>query len=271
MAKKKGGFTTLLYKTIMPKVYGIGAAVVIVGALFKILHLTGANEMLMIGLTTEAVIFFLSAFEPPHEDPDWAKVYPELSKEYEEIADEPKSHKKPVGGGSSLVGLDDMLKNAKVDQNLLDNLGKGLNNLATSAQQMNTLSNAAVATNEYAKNVQSASAALAEMNKSYGTAMKAVTAMADASKDTSEYHSQVQKVTKNLAALNTVYEMELKDADSHVKSLSKYYESLTGAMNGLAKTGENTAKFTSELGKLADNLTSLNKVYGSMLTAMKGS
>jgi len=73
MAKKKGGFTTLLYKTIMPKVYGIGAAVVIVGALFKILHLTGANEMLMIGLTTEAVIFFLSAFEPPHEDPDWAK------------------------------------------------------------------------------------------------------------------------------------------------------------------------------------------------------
>src|SRR5882757_10000769 len=98
MAKKKGGFTTLLYKTIMPKVYGIGAAVVIVGALFKILHLTGANEMLMIGLSTEAVIFFLSAFEPPHEDPDWSKVYPELSKEYEETADEPKRREK-VGGG----------------------------------------------------------------------------------------------------------------------------------------------------------------------------
>ena len=62
MAKKKGGFMELLYKTIMPKVYGIGAAVVIVGALFKILHLNGADEMLMIGLTTEAVIFFLSAF-----------------------------------------------------------------------------------------------------------------------------------------------------------------------------------------------------------------
>jgi gliding motility-associated protein GldL len=272
MAKKKGGFTTLLYKTIMPKVYGIGAAVVIVGALFKILHLTGANEMLMIGLTTEAVIFFLSAFEPPHEDPDWSKVYPELSKEYEESADSRPRPGKPVGAGdgSPLIAVSEMLKNAKVDQNPLDNLGKGLNNLATSAQQMNNLSNAAVATNEYAKNVQSASSALAEMNKSYGTAMKAVTAMADASKDTSEYHTQVQKVTKNLAALNTVYEMELKDADSHVKSLSKYYESLTGAMNGLAKTGENTSKFTAELGKLADNLASLNKVYGNMLTAMKG-
>lgn len=273
MAKKKGGFSTLLYQTIMPKVYGIGAAVVIIGALFKILHLTGANEMLMIGLTVEAAIFFLSAFEPPHEEADWSKVYPELRDDYEA----PDTHATPrrpgsMGDGTSpLLKIDEMLKTAKVDQNLLDNLGKGLTNLASSASQMSNLSNAAVATNEYAKNVQSASSALAEMNKSYGTAMKAVSAMADASKDTSEYHSQVQKVTKNLAALNTVYEMELKDADTHVKSLNKYYESLSGAMQGLAKTGDNTAKFTSELGKLADNLTSLNKVYGSMLTAMKGS
>jgi len=109
------------------------------------------------------------------------------------------------------------------------------------------------------------------MNKSYGTAMKAVGAMADASKDTGEYHAQVQKVTKNLAALNTIYEMELKDADSHVKNMNKFYESLTGAMQGLSSVGTNTSKFTSELGKLTDNLTALNNVYGSMLTAMKGS
>jgi gliding motility-associated protein GldL len=70
MSKKKGGFTELMYKTIMPKVYGIGAAVVIIGALFKILHYPGADEMLMIGLSTEAVIFFLSAFEPPHPEVD---------------------------------------------------------------------------------------------------------------------------------------------------------------------------------------------------------
>jgi len=77
-------------------------------------------------------------------------------------------------------------------------------------------------------------------------------------------------VTKNLTALNTVYEMELKDADSHVKSLSKYYESLTGAMTGWQNRREH-CKFTQELGKLADHLTALNKVYGSLLTAMKGS
>ncbi|HBK87589.1 MAG: gliding motility protein GldL [Cyclobacteriaceae bacterium] len=272
MAKKKGGFMQLLYETIMPKIYGIGAAVVIVGALFKILHLPGANLMLMIGLSVEAGIFFLSAFEPKHEDPDWSKVYPELSEEYEGPANQTATRisNRPAGGESPLLKIDEMLKTAKVDQNLLDNLGKGLTNLATSATQMGNLSNAAVATNEYAKNVQAASASLSEMNKSYGTAMKAVGAMADASKDTGEYHAQVQKVTKNLAALNSIYEMELKDADSHVKNMNKFYESLTGAMQGLSTVGTNTSKFTSELGKLTDNLTSLNAVYGSMLTAMRG-
>ncbi|MBS1545698.1 MAG: gliding motility protein GldL [Bacteroidetes bacterium] len=273
MAKKKGGFMDLLYVTIMPKVYGIGAAVVIVGALFKILHLPGANQMLMIGLSTEAVIFFLSAFEPKHEEPDWSKVYPELSEDYEGPVNQTATRisNRPGGGESPLLKIDEMLKTAKVDQNLLDNLGKGLSNLANSATQMNNLSNAAVATNEYAKNVQAASASLAEMNKSYSSAMKAVSAMADASKDTGEYHAQVQKVTKNLSALNTIYEMELKDADSHVKNMNKFYESLTGAMQGLTTVGTNTSKFTSELGKLTDNLTSLNNIYGSMLTAMRGS
>ncbi len=273
MAKKKGGLTDLLFVTLMPKVYGIGAAVVIIGALFKIQHWEGANLMLIAGLGTEAVIFFLSAFEPKHAEADWSKVYPELAEDYEAPVNQVATRisNRPAGGESPLLKIDEMLKTAKVDQNLLDNLGKGLTNLATSASQMSSLSNAAVATNDYAKNVQAASSSLMEMNKSYGTAMKAVGAMADASKDTSEYHKQVQTVTKNLTALNTVYEMELKDADTHVKSLNKYYESLTGAMQGLAKTGDNTAKFTAELGKLTDNLTSLNKVYGSMLTAMKGS
>ncbi len=272
MAKKKGGFGALLYETIMPKIYGIGASVVIVGALFKIQHWNGANEMLIIGLSVEAGIFFLSAFEPKHAEVDWSKVYPELAEDYEAPAVQTATRisNRPGAGESPLLKIDEMLKTAKVDQNLLDNLGKGLTNLATSASQMNNLSNAAVATNEYAKNVQAASTSLSEMNKSYGVAMTAVKAMSDASKDTSEYHKQVQSVTKNLAALNTIYEMELKDADSHVKNMNKFYESLTGAMQGLSKVGDNTAKFTSELGSLTNNLTALNKVYGSMLTAMKG-
>jgi gliding motility-associated protein GldL len=243
MSKKKGGFTELLYKTIMPKVYGIGAAVVIIGALFKILHYEGADQMLMIGLTVEAGIFFLSAFEPPHQEVDWSKVYPELAEEYEA----PSAPARVSNKGSLTQQLDVSLEKAKIGPELLDSLGKGLHNLAESAKKMNNLSDAAVATNDYAKNVQNASKSLSEMNKSYDVAIKAVSSMSEASKDAGEYHVQVQKVTKNLAALNSVYEMELKDADSHVKNMNKFYESLTGAMHGLSKVGENTAKFTGEL------------------------
>jgi gliding motility-associated protein GldL len=271
MANKKGGFTELLFKSIMPKVYGIGAAVVIVGAMFKILHLEGANEMLMLGLSTEAIIFFLSAFEPAHKDPDWAKVYPELAEDFEGAAAAPRiSNRQAAPSDSPLLKMDDMLKNAKVDQNLLDNLGKGLQNLATSASKMSNLADAAVATNEYAANVKTAAKTLTDMNKSYDVTMKAMSDMASASSTAKDYHEQLKSAAKNLQLLNATYEMELKDADTHVKNMNKFYESLTGAMQGLTKVGENTTKFTSELGKLTDNITSLNKVYGSMLTAMKG-
>ena len=83
MSDNQGGFKEILYTAIMPKVYGLGAAVVIVGAMFKILHLPGAGVFLAVGLTTEAVIFFLSAFEPIHKDVNWSKVYPELADDYD--------------------------------------------------------------------------------------------------------------------------------------------------------------------------------------------
>ncbi len=268
MSGRKGGFTELLFSTIMPKVYGIGAAIVIVGAMFKILHLPGAGEMLGIGLTTEAIIFLLSAFEPKHKEPDWAKVYPELADDY----DGPSKRKAvaaPVNTGAS-AQMDKMLADAKVGPDLIKSLGDGMKNLADSAKKMSNLSDAAVATNDYASNVKSASKSLSEMNKSYASTMTAMTAMADATKDAKEYHGQVQNVTKSLGALNALYEMELKDSQNHTKALSKFYSNLTTALEGMAETGKETAEFQKELNKLTTNVASLNKVYGNMLTAMKG-
>ena len=268
MSRKKGGFAELLFRTIMPKVYGIGAAVVIIGAMFKILHLEGANQMLMIGLTTEAIIFFLSAFEPPHSEPDWSKVYPELSEDYEGSATSPRLSNKP--GVSPTQELDKMMEKAKIGPELIESLGKGMRNMADSASKMSTLADAAVATNDYAKNVKSASQSLSEMNKSYASTAQAMAAMADATKDSKEYHTQVQNVTKNLSALNAVYEMELKDADSHVKAMNKFYTNMAGALEGMTTAGEKTKSFANELDKLTGNLTTLNRVYGDMLTAMRG-
>ncbi len=273
MANKKFGIWYALYKRYIPIFYGLGASVVIVGALFKILHLNGANTMLTVGLLLEAVIFMFSAFEHlavPEHHIEWERVYPQLSDDYTGPEITAGGGAQLNAGAAAVSSLNQMMSNAKIDQHLLDNLSKGLNNLANTTAQMSDLSKAALATNEYSANVHIAATSLKEMNKSYADSMKAVSAMTDATKDTGEYHKQMQAITKNLQALNSVYEMELKDADSHVKNMNKFYESLSGAMSGLSKVGDNTTKFTNELGKLTDNLSALNNVYGSMLTAMKG-
>ncbi|UXP33757.1 gliding motility protein GldL [Reichenbachiella agarivorans] len=269
MSAKKGGLKELLFTTIMPKVYGIGAAVVIVGAMFKILHLPGAGEMLGIGLTTEAIIFFLSAFEPKHHEVDWSKVYPELADDYDGPRAQPRAAVASTGTGVSQQ-MDKMLADAKVGPELIKSLGDGMKNMADSAMKMSNLSDAAVATNEYAQNVKSASKSLVEMNKSYASTATSIAAMADASKDASAFHSQIQNATKNLGALNAVYEMELKDANSHVKAMNKFYSNVTSAMEGMAEAAKDTENFRSGMTKLNTNITSLNSIYGNMLSAMRG-
>lgn len=253
----KGNF---FYSSVMPKIYGIGASVVILGAMFKILDWQGASLMIGVGLTTEAVIFFLSAFEPKQEEMDWSRIYPELE----------GGAKKAKGGDEVSAKLDDMLSKAKVGPELIESLGKGMQNLATSAQKMGNLSDAAVATNEYATNVKTAAKTLADMNTSYSKTAAALTEMSSASADAKAYHSQIQTVTKNLSALNAVYEMELQDANSHVKTLNKFYSNMSAAMAGLTEAGKETEAFKNELAKLNQNVSSLNKIYGGMLSAMKG-
>jgi len=266
MASNSNSFKSKFYGNIMPKIYGIGAAVVILGAMFKILDWAGGNLMITIGLSTEAAIFFLSAFEPRSEEVDWAKVYPELA------GGDPGSKKgaKVDSGDSVSQKLDDMLANAKVGPELIESLGKGMKNLASSAEKMGNLSDAAVATNEYAVNVKSAAKTLVDMNASYSKTAAALTEMSAASQDAKAYHTQVQTVTKNLSALNAVYELELQDANSHVKTLNKFYSNMTAAMEGLSEAGKETEAFKNELSKLNQNVSSLNKIYGGMLSAMKG-
>ena len=265
MSKRKGGFVELFYSNIMPKIYGIGASIVILGALFKINHYPGADLMLVIGLTTEAIIFFFSAFEPKHKEPDWAKVYPELAEDYDGAGLVAES-----SNGSVSKQLDHLLESAKIGPELIDSLGKGFNNLSTSVDKMSDLSDAAVATDEYTQNVKSASQSLVDMNRSYGATVEAMSEMTTASEDARQYHEQVQNVTKNLGALNAVYEMELQDANNHLKAMNKFYANISTAMDSMAEASQQSEQFKSQLSNLTGNLTRLNTVYGNMLTAMQG-
>jgi gliding motility-associated protein GldL len=255
------------YLNIAPVITGVGASVVILGALFKIMHWPGAGIMLIVGLGTEAILFFLFAFAPPVADPDWTIVYPELA-EVEHGKGFVKESDKP-NAKNLTAKLGDMMEGAGINQDAISKLSSGFKNLTETVHGLSDLSNAAAASNEYAGNVKAASKSILEMNKSYATTVEAMSAMASASTDAKEYHSQIQSITKNLGALNAVYEMELQDANNHLKAMNKFYGNLSSAMEAMADASKDTQQFKQELGKLTTNLTSLNSVYGNMLSAMK--
>lgn len=266
MSAKKGSLKDKFYGSIAPIITGLGAAVVILGALFKIMHWDGAGPMLIVGLGTEALLFAMFAFAPQVHDPAWSRVYPELDDKYWEKMGG-KSGEKAAAGAPA---LDQMLSNAKIDQAMIDRLGKGFTGLADSVSKMSDLSGAAVATKDYASNVQNASKALSDMNKSYASTVNAMAEMSNAAQDSKEYHAKVQAITKSLGALNAVYELELKDADNHLKAMNKFYGNLSNAMASMADASKDAEAFKGEISKLTGNLNNLNKVYGNMLTAMKG-
>jgi gliding motility-associated protein GldL len=267
MSAKKGGFQEKFYGKIAPIITGLGASVVILGALFKIMHWDGAGPMLIIGLGTEAVLFAMFAFAPQPHDPAWERVYPELD---DEVWAKMGKGGKPAAAGNGAATLDQMLSTAKIDQGMIDRLGKGFTGLADSVSKMGDIANASVATKEYAANVSSASKSLSEMNKSYAATVSAMGEMSNAANDAKQYHAQVQAITKNLGSLNAVYEMELQDAQNHLKAMNKFYNNLSTAMANMADASKDTEQFKGELAKLTANLNVLNKVYGNMLTAMKG-
>lgn len=264
MSKAKS--RNFLFDVLMPKIYGLGAAVVIVGALFKIQHWNGANEMLIVGLLTEAAIFALSAFQPQGHEPDWARVYPQLADGYAGDGLMP-AH---ASNGPSITGkLDEMMRNADITPESINTLGLGLSRLSDTTAQLSDLSQATAATDEYNTRVRAASNQLGEITKSYATTAESLAQMAGSTVDAQEYHGQVQNMTRNLGALNAVYEMELQDANSHLKAMNKFYGNLSMAMENLTDASKDTAQFKEEVSRLTHNLHNLNTVYGNMLTAMR--
>lgn len=269
-------FESRKFKTVMKFVYGWGGAVVIVGALFKILHIPG--PMLTIGLLVEAGIFVLSAFEPLHEDPDWTLVYPELAlghsdgehalPEAEEVME---SIEAPIEDNGSIVEqLDGMLAEAKIEPELIASLGLGLRNLSTSAQQLGNISDASAATEEFVGNIKSASSRVGKLSEAYETAASSLMGLTSTEEEGANFGEAMQKVSGNLSALNNVYEMQLKGASEHLETTEKMYGGINELMTNLHSSLDDTKKYKETMAELSKNLTELNSVYGNMLSAMSG-
>lgn len=265
------------WKKFMAKLYGIGAAIVIVGALFKIMHWPGAGAMLTAGLLIEAAIFFVSAFEPLHEEWDWSLVFPVLGglDPEDEISD-PAGALTKKGGDSSGGGLSDidrlLLKGVDNDEQLFEKLGAGLKSLTDTASSLSDISGATVATQEYTKNMQSASASLETYSQSSEELSYSVSTLSDSYKKLSDsltvdidfsnvntgnaaYSEKLEVLNKNLTALNAIFELQLEGG-------------LDQMMDDLSTGVEASKRYRTEMEKLGDRLEKLNTVYGNMLGAM---
>jgi gliding motility-associated protein GldL len=198
----------LINKKVMNFAYGMGAAVVIVGALFKIQHWTGGSELLVVGLLTEAFIFALSAFDNSDEELDWTLVYPELA------GGEAKQKSKKTADASDANGLlsqklDTMLKEAKIDGELMASLGNSIKNFESAAKGISPTVDSLASTKKYSEELTKAAAQMESLNNLYKLQLESASVNAEANKDIAEnaamLKQQMQSMTANIASLNAVY------------------------------------------------------------------
>jgi len=256
------------WKNFMAKLYGFGAAVVIIGAMFKIQHWPGAGPMLVVGLSVEAVIFFFSAFEKPHEDPDWSLVYPELAG----LPGEGGGHGGGnVGGGKSSSAsqeLDKMLEDAKIGPELIESLGNNLRSLGDNVSKMSIITDASVATEAYVENVKKATNTVGSLSDAYIKASASIGALVVESGEGVSFGDEMQKLGSNLTQLNTQYALQLQGTKEFLTASSQLYGGMGELMGTLNESVDDAKRYKEEVALLARNISSLNTVYGNMLSAM---
>ncbi|UFH36789.1 gliding motility protein GldL [Flavobacterium acetivorans] len=203
----------ILGKKAMNFCYGMGAAVVIIGALFKITHIefgfiTG-NLMLTIGLVVEAAIFALSAFEPVDEELDWTLVYPELANGTPAAARKAKVETPSDAQGLLSQKLDAMLKDAKIDGELMSSLGNSIKNFESAAKGIAPTVDSIASTKKYSEELTLAAAQMESLNSLYKVQLQSASRNAQINEEVAENNlklkEQMQSLTTNLSSLNNVY------------------------------------------------------------------
>lgn len=263
-------FSGRSYKNLMAKVYGIGASVVLIGALFKINHYPYADLALIVGLGTEATVFFLSSFEPPHVEPDWSLVYPELSDMYHPIDGEGKKGKKETI--SSSRELDDMLQKADIGQDTIDRLGAGLEKLSETTAKISDVADASLATQEFSSRMKTAARSAENLGQAIDENVQA----------TGNYSQKMGVVSENANLLNSAYTQAaeilksnmnsadefagtVKEATKSARSMAESYqksaEILSKSVESLDFTVLEGDSYNTQLRKIAENLAALNAIY----------
>ena len=266
-------FKTQRGQVVLNFIFAFFAAVVILGALFKIRHWPAADEMITLGLLSEVIVFLVMAFMvPPPEEPHWQRYFPEIN-----VHPDLDPNFKPTPltlpgstGNPALTKLDDMLSAADITPANLGKLGENFKKLGTTVDKMSDVSDAIAATNDYSTKTREVANALGQMKEAYVSASNTVQHFNSAAEGTKQFHEQVQVLTKNLSSLNTIYELELQDTNNHLKAMNRFYNNLVQASDAMSGSVDDAKKAHNQISTLAGNLGKLNQIYGNMLSAMQG-
>lgn len=287
--------------------YGLGASVVILGALFKLLHWNYADQMLMIGMFTEAIIFAVSAFEKPFKTYEWDRIF-----DFETGSLDLKLNGNGNGDstGTSYNPSGSQIPTAVVAQEPgyavsplkqieglrdedVDRLSKSIQQLAKTAEQLQTIAAFSLETERFAQSIQHISQNTARYAQSQESLVEATDKLQqiyerigeDTGKievNTQEYRTKVERINSNLAGMNSIYEIQLKDIHAQSvhfhnqteisKKMSEEMRLVTGEIGKLKNVSDDftlaTEKLKYNANELADNIAKLNQIYGNMLNAM---
>lgn len=297
------------YKTFMNYVYGWGAAAVIIGALFKIMHFPGGGPILTVGMAVEAMIFFLSAFEPQPENYKWSKVFPELSDNAS------NAQARAMNSGNGLNGQ-------LIDESDAKALKDGISKLSETANGLASISDAVSSTGKYSESMNQASNAVSNLNNVIGDLEKSVGGVQEGCQTVADnlvqtgslmnekistkvneltnsietsgkeferlsalvgdyagfvkqfeekYQGTASNLNDNMGALNALYEMQLKGTDEYVKKFTGIQKNMHEMADNISLTLDNTRLHKTESEALGKNISNLNNVYGNMLSVLNNS
>jgi gliding motility-associated protein GldL len=288
--KKQSGFMhwyeSYSGKRVVNMVYCLGASVVIIGALFKIMHFPGAGPVLMTGMCTEAFLFAIGCLDKPHVDFHWEQVFPQLMgygadpELLEELSTRPKPTLLGTGGGnggSNIPGLSDGEMNA---------LKGGISDLAKTATQLSELGKVATSTNKLGEKMEEATEAtgkfiasvssIGQQSEALGAAYASVTTgMQGVAEGTKAYQQQVEAIGVKLGSLNSLYELQLNAAKTQSETMKTAAERMGAVSEDIQKmqtsvteAAKNCVAYEDSAKKLASQVADLNKIYGNMLNAL---
>lgn len=262
-------------KKMVGYAYGFGAAIVIVGALFKILHLPGASVVLTLGMGTEAILFALSAFEDPHKEYHWDLVFPQLE----------GGEGGPIMGAAPAApaaksgnSIDDIAQAGKLSESDVQKLNDGIRKLSETAAQISDVTAAVSASSNYARNMNAASDAIgafaatqaslkASSDTLFASYKTVAESMSNVAADAKGYMTEMQGITKNLSAINASYEMQVKSISEQAGIVNDVNDNLKKIQTAMDAASAETIAFKDQATKLTQQVSSLNNVYGNMLNA----